>query len=170
MNTFNNSLVSSSIIDEIIEDNYGKNGILLSTLEEAQEKHPQKFLPRETLLIVSEKLNIPLSQVYSVVTFYSFFNLKPQGKNTIVVCRGTACHTKGSKSLLDEVCPLLGIKNGEIDNESSFTTPDFQFSIKTVACFGQCAQSPVVEVNGIMYSNVDSHKLKKILSKISVSK
>jgi len=140
--------------------------MLLSTLEEVQEKNPLKFLPGETLKSVSLKLNVPYTQVYSVATFYSFFNLKPQGKHSIIVCRGTACHTKGSKALLDEVGPLLGFKKTDDDNESSFTTPDNLFTIKTVACFGQCAQSPVVAVDGIIHSNVNSQKLVKILRKI----
>jgi len=104
--------------------------------------------------------------VYSVATFYSFFNLKPQGKHSIIVCRGTACHTKGSKALLVEVAPILGFKRMEDETESSFTTPDNEFTIKTVACFGQCAQSPVVAVDGVIFSNVNSQRLMKILKKV----
>jgi len=161
--TFSN--VPDLVLDEIIVKYKGKPGMLLSTLEEVQEKNPLKFLPGETLKSVSQKLNVPYTQVYSVATFYSFFNLKPQGKHSIIVCRGTACHTKGSKALLDEVGPLIGFKKTD-DNESSFTTPDNLFTIKTVACFGQCAQSPVVAVDGIIHSNVNSQKLVKILRKI----
>ncbi|HEY5507748.1 MAG TPA: NAD(P)H-dependent oxidoreductase subunit E, partial [Paludibacter sp.] len=72
----------------------------------------------------------------------------------------------GSKVLLDEVGPILGIKSSEIESESSYTTPDNLFTIKTVACFGQCAQSPVVAVNAVIYSNVNSQKLAKILKKL----
>ena len=140
--------------------------MLLSTLEEVQEKNPLKYLPGETLTVVSQKLNIPYTQVYSVATFYSFFKLKPQGKHSIIVCRGTACHTKGSKALLDEVGPILGFKRTEDETESSFTTPDNEFTIKTVACFGQCAQSPVVAVDGVIFSNVNSQRLMKILKKV----
>ena len=140
--------------------------MLLSTLEEVQEKNPLKYLPGETLTVVSQKLNIPYTQVYSVATFYSFFNLKPQGKHSIIVCRGTACHTKGSKALLDEVAPILGFKRMEDETESSFTTPDNEFTIKIVACFGQCAQSPVVAVDGVIFSNVNSQRLMKILKKV----
>lgn len=154
------------MLDEIIGKHKGKPGMLLTTLEEAQENHPLKYLPEDTLRSVSAKMNIPLTQVYSVATFYSFFNLRPQGKHSIVVCRGTACHTKGSKSLLDDVGTILGIKSGEIDSEQSVTTPDNEFTIKTVACFGQCAQSPVVAVDGVIYSNVNSRKLINILSKV----
>ena len=140
--------------------------MLLSTLEEVQKKNPLKYLPGETLTVVSQKLNIPYTQVYSVATFYSFFNLKPQGKHSIIVCRGTACHTKGSKALLDEVAPILGFKRMEDETESSFTTPDNEFTIKIVACFGQCAQSPVVAVDGVIFSNVNSQRLMKILKKV----
>ncbi len=166
MNTLNNSIVTEIILDGIIEKHKGKPGILLTTLEKVQEENPLKFLPTETLSDVSKKLNIPFTQVYSVATFYSFFNLKPQGKHSIIVCRGTACHTKGSKALLDEIGPILGINSHKIETEPSYTTSDNMFTVKTVACFGQCAQSPVVAVNGIMYSNVNSQKLLKILSKL----
>ena len=166
MEPLTNSTVSEIILDEIVEKYKGKPGMLLSTLEEVQEKNPLKYLPGETLTVVSQKLNIPYTQVYSVATFYSFFNLKPQGKHSIIVCRGTACHTKGSKALLDEVAPILGFKRTEDETESSFTTPDNEFTIKTVACFGQCAQSPVVAVDGVIFSNVNSQRLMKILKKI----
>jgi len=166
MEPLTNSTVSEIILDEIVEKYKGKPGMLLSTLEEVQEKNPLKYLSGETLTVVSQKLNIPYTQVYSVATFYSFFNLKPQGKHSIIVCRGTACHTKGSKALLDEVAPILGFKRTEDETESSFTTPDNEFTIKTVACFGQCAQSPVVAVDGVIFSNVNSQRLMKILKKV----
>ena len=166
METLTNSIVPEIILDEIVEKYKGKPGMLLSTLEEVQEKNPLKYLPGETLTVVSQKLNIPYTQVYSVATFYSFFNLKPQGKHSIIVCRGTACHTKGSKALLDEVAPILGFKRMEDETESSFTTPDNEFTIKIVACFGQCAQSPVVAVDGVIFSNDNSQRLMKILKKV----
>lgn len=170
METLTNSSVPEMILDQIIEKYKGKPGMLLSTLEEVQEKNPLKYLPAETLTSVSQKLRVPYTQVYSVATFYSFFNLKPQGKHSIVVCRGTACHTKGSKALLHEIGPILGFKKEENDTESSFTTPDNLFTIKTVACFGQCAQSPVVAVDGVIHSNVNSQKLLKILNKLKFQK
>lgn len=170
METLTNSPVPEIILDQIIEKHKGKPGMLLSTLEEVQEKNPLKYLPGETLAAVSQKLKVPYTQVYSVATFYSFFNLKPQGKHSIVVCRGTACHTKGSKALLDEIGSILGFKKDEDDTEASFTTPDNFFTIKTVACFGQCAQSPVVAVDGVIHSNVNSQKLIKILNKVKSQK
>lgn len=170
MEKVQHSIISEIVLDGIIGKHKGKPGMLLSTLEEVQENHPLKFLPSETLTSVSQKLKIPYTQVFSVVTFYSFFNLKPQGKHSIVVCRGTACHTKGSKALLDEIGPQFGIQSGEIDSEQSVTTPDNEFTIKTVACFGQCAQSPVVAVDGVIHSNVNSQKLLKIIHKVKNQK
>lgn len=169
MNPTISSFVPEIILDEIIEKYKGKPGMLLSTLEEVQEVNPFKFLPGETLSAVSKKMNVPLTQIYSVATFYSFFNLKPQGKHSIIVCRGTACHTKGSKALLNEVGPVLGLGKEEMELEPSYTTSDNLFTIKTVACFGQCAQSPVVAIDGIMYSNVNSQKLVKILKKVKIN-
>lgn len=166
MESTQQSIVSEITLDNIIGKHQGKPGLLLTTLEEVQEVHPLKYLPGETLTRLSQKMRIPYTQIYSVVTFYSFFNLKPQGKHSIVVCRGTACHTKGSKGLLDEISTVFGITAGEIDSEQSVTTADNEFTIKTVACFGQCAQSPVVAVDGVIYSNVNSQKLLKILAKV----
>ena len=170
METLINSPVSGEVLDEIIGKHRGKPGMLLSTLEETQEKNPLKYLPGETLAEISKKLKMPYTQVYSVATFYSFFNLKPQGKHSIVVCRGTACHTKGSKALLDDVGAIFGFKRPDDDAESSYTTSDNLFTIRTVACFGQCAQSPVVAIDDIIYSNVNSRKLLKIISNVKDKK
>jgi len=166
METQIKSPVSGNLLDEIIEKHRGKPGMLLTTLEEAQEKNQFKYLPGETLTEIARKLHIPYTQVYSVATFYSYFNLKPQGKHAIVVCRGTACHTKGSKVLLDDISTILGFKSDDDNRDSSFTTPDNLFTIKTVACFGQCAQSPVVEVDGVIHSNVNSRTLLKIVNRL----
>ena len=87
--------LSEQVIDEIIARHPDKTGDVLSILEEVQETHPLKFLPAETLDLVAQKVGVARSQILSVVTFYAFFNLKPQGRHTVTVCRGTACHTRG---------------------------------------------------------------------------
>ena len=166
MNANVENQVDTKIIDEIISRHKGKPGELLTVMEEIQEANEYKFLDESSMDYLSSNTKVPLSQIYSVATFYSFFNLKPQGKHSIIVCRGTACHTKGSKALLDEVGPILGFKRTEDETESSFTTPNNEFTIKTVACFGQCAQSPVVAVDGVIFSNVNSQRLMKILKKV----
>ncbi len=169
MESIKSYVVAEPVLDQIVEKFKTKPGILLSTLEEVQEANPLKFLPPETLSQVAHKLDVPLTQVYSVATFYSFFNLKPQGRHTIVVCRGTACHTKGSRELLDNVGYILGFRYIVDETEPSYTTPDNEFTIKTVACFGQCAQSPVIAVDGVIHSNVNAQKLIKILKKVKRS-
>jgi NADH-quinone oxidoreductase subunit E len=154
-------------IDSVVTKHKGRHGELLSILEEIQLFNEHKFLSEESLNRVTLKTGVPLSRIYSVVTFYSFFNLKPQGKHTITVCRGTACHTKGSKALLDGLGLMLGCSKELEEGESFFTTPDNQVTISTVACFGQCALAPVVAIDGVMYSNITTAKLQKLISKIS---
>ncbi|MEX2605747.1 MAG: NAD(P)H-dependent oxidoreductase subunit E, partial [Kiritimatiellia bacterium] len=89
--------LDASVIDRIIDTHSDPTGDLLNVLEDLQEAHPDNYLPRCTLRTVADRMGIAASRVYSVVTFYSFFNLEPQGKHTVVVCRGTACHTRGSR-------------------------------------------------------------------------
>lgn len=141
------------IIDKLVAARRGRPGALLGILEATQERHRNKYLPLDTLRYVAAKMEIPLARVYSVATFYALFNLHPQGENTICICRGTACHTRGSRNLLQgaRLELGLGLENGESDgNEADkllLTTGDGQFTVRTVACFGQCAMAPVVEVN-----------------------
>jgi len=135
----------------------------LTALEDAQRADEHNYLSEDTLRAVALEMDQPLSRVYSVATFYSFFNLKPQGKHTIVVCRGTACHTRGSLGLLREAAARLGMPEFREDEEPSFTTDDRLFTVRTVACFGQCALAPVVSVDGTIYSRMTQGKLCSIL-------
>ena len=155
-------------IDSIISSHKDRHGELLGILEETQLLNEHKFLSEDALNHVAAKTGVPLSRIYNVVTFYSFFNLKPQGEHTITVCRGTACHTKGSKALLDDLGLVLGGNGaaGAKGDDGSFTTPDNKFTVSTVACFGQCALAPVVSIDGVIYSNVTTAKVKKLLDKI----
>ena len=93
--------LAEALIDEIIARHPDRTGDVLAILEEIQQRHPLKYLPPETHELVARKMGIARSQIMSVVTFYAFFNRKPQGQHTAIVCRGTACHTRGSKQLLD---------------------------------------------------------------------
>ena len=142
-----------SYIDKVVSERLGRPGALLGILEAAQERNRHKYLPLETLRYIAMKTETPLSRIYSVATFYALFNLQPQGENTICICRGTACHTRGSRNLLQgaRLDLGLGLEDGESDgNEADkllLTTPDQKFTVRTVACFGQCAMAPVVEVN-----------------------
>lgn len=156
----------SSEIEAIVRRNLGTHGSLLKILEQAQENDPKHYLSEETMRKISEQVGAPLSQVYSMATFYSFFNLKPQGKHSIVVCRGTACHTRGSLALLNEALARMGIRGFKEEEENSATSLDGFASIRTVACFGQCALAPVVMIDGVVKSKMTIGKLVTLLEKI----
>ena len=126
----------------------------------------------ERLLIdqaIAEHENRPgalLARIYSAATFYALFNLDPQGDNVICVCRGTACHTRGSRDLLEKLCLDLGLSEHDPGDATeadklALTTPDRRFTIRTVACFGQCALAPVVEVNHHILSHVNERTLQR---------
>jgi len=157
-------------IDSIVASHRNKHGELLGILEETQLLNEHKYLSEEALNHIALRTGIPLSRIYNVVTFYSFFNLKPVGKHQITVCRGTACHTKGSKALLDDLGLMLGCSKALEDGEPYFTTPDRQFTISTVACFGQCALAPIVALDNVMHSSMSTAKLQKLLNKLSKEK
>ena len=153
-------------IDQAIAKNNGRPGALLGILEAVQEHHPHKYLPQEALRYVAQKLDIPLSRIYSFATFYALFNLQPQGDNTVCICRGTACHTRNSRSLLESLRLELGL--GLSDDEEAgdadklaLTTKDGKFTVRTVACFGQCALAPVVEVNHRICGHVNERTLQR---------
>ena len=157
-------------IDTVIAKNKGRHGELLTILEEAQLLNEHNYLSEEALNHIALRTGVPLSRIYNVVTFYSFFNLRPQGQHTLTVCRGTACHTKGSKTLLDDIGLMLGCSKALEEGDSFVTTPDNKFTITTVACFGQCALAPVVAIDGVIHSNVTTAKLQKLLGKAAKEK
>jgi NADH-quinone oxidoreductase subunit E len=140
-------------LDKVIAVRRSRPGALLGILEAAQDRNRYKYLPLETLRYIAAKMEVPLARIYSVATFYALFNLQPQGENTICICRGTACHTRGSRNLLQgaRLELGLGLEDDETENNEAdkmlLTTGDRQFTVRTVACFGQCAMAPVVEVN-----------------------
>ena len=148
------------VIDRIIGDQSGRPGALLGILEKLQDRNPSKYLPMETLEYVAARTGVPQAQVYSVATFYALFNLDPQGTHTIAICRGTACHTRGSRGLLERVKLQLGLRETHDGADKiSLTTPDQRFTIRTVACFGQCALAPVVEIDHAIRGHVKEQAL-----------
>ena len=131
--------VSIREIHDIINREALGDGSLIAALEEIQERY--QYLPPEALILVSERLNVPLSQTYAVATFYSAFSLKPKGKHNLCVCMGTACHVRGSPQLLNRLETMLGVEAGE-------TTSDRLFTLETVNCLGACALGPIVVTDG----------------------
>ena len=163
-------------LDNVIVKEQGRPGALLGILEAAQEKNRYKYLPQETLRYIATKMDLPLARIYSVATFYALFNLQPQGKNTICICRGTACHTRGSRNLLQRARLELGLGleeaegsgngNGNDADKLLLTTPDRQFTVRTVACFGECAMAPVVEVNHRICGHATERTLQREIATI----
>ena len=154
-----------AFVDLVIAEKAGKPGALLGILEKVQDRDPSRYLSAAVLEYVAAKTATPLSQIYSVATFYALFSLEPQGRNTVSVCRGTACHTRGSRDLLETAMMRLGLKSGD-DGEGgslSATTPDGAATLRTVACFGQCALAPVIEVNHTIYGHMNERSLLRTL-------
>ena len=166
------SLEEQNFADRTITAHLGRPGALLGILERVQEHHPNKFLSSEVLEYVAAKTDVPLSQLYSVVTFFALFNLEPQGRNIVAVCRGTACHTRGSRGLLERLKLEMGLHDhGSEDGEPiSLTTKDRKYTIRTVACFGQCALAPVVEINHQIYGHVNERALRSEIDAIEKEK
>jgi NADH-quinone oxidoreductase subunit E len=147
--------------DRMIAAFEGQPGALLGILERVQEHHPHKYLSPQILEYIAERTDIPLARIYSVVTFYALFNLEPQGDHTICICRGTACHTRGSRNLLQRLRLDLGLpeESDEGADKLCITTADRRYSLRTVACFGQCALAPVVEVDHAIYGHMNEQAL-----------
>lgn len=147
-------------VDRIIAERMGRPGALLGILQRLQAENRHDYLPMSTLEYVAARTGIPQAQVYSVASFYALFNLDPQGRHTVAICRGTACHTRGSRPLLERVKLQLGLRTaGDDADKVSLTTPDLHFTVRTVACFGQCALAPVVEVDHAIRGHVTEQAL-----------
>ena len=127
---------------------------LIPILQEVQEK--QGYLSREAVIRISRHLNLPATKLYGVATFYNQFRFQPKGKYHLMVCRGTACHVKGSSRVLEMAQKLLKLKPGQ-------TSRDRLFSLETVACMGACGLSPVMNLNGEFYAKATPQKLVQII-------
>ncbi len=141
-------------ITEVIRKFPAARENLISILQEVQGAYG--YLSTESIEKIAEYLNLPSSKVFGVATFYNQFKLNAPGKIQIQVCRGTACHVKGSLELLDSVSRLLGIGVGE-------TSKDGLFSLETVACLGGCSIAPVITANGKFFGRLDKKKLEELI-------
>jgi NADH:ubiquinone oxidoreductase subunit E len=143
-------------VDSLIDSYAHKKEQLISLLQDIQAEF--NYLPQDVLVRVSQKLDIPLGQVFSVATFFRAFSLKPRGRHLVTVCLGTACHVRGGQRLVDKIGRDYGIKPGE-------TTEDMRFTLETVNCLGCCALGPVVVVDGKYESRMNPDKLDRVLRK-----
>ncbi|KJS83390.1 MAG: hydrogenase [Peptococcaceae bacterium BICA1-8] len=141
-------------ISEIIDEYKNKEGSLIQILHLAQGIYGH--IPLELQKFIAQRLDMPLSQVSGVITFYSFFSTQPRGENTIKVCLGTACYVRGSKKIIDRLIELLKVQVGE-------TTTDGKFTLEVMRCIGACGLAPAITINDEVYKQVNPDKLKSIL-------
>ena len=143
-------------LKELLDSWKGKKGSLIPVLQQTQEIFG--YLPQDVLLHISEELDIAISQIYGVVTFYAQFHLEPRGENIVRSCQGTACHVRGASNVLDAIKKKLGLKEGQA------TTDDLRFTLETVACIGACGLAPVLTVNDKVYPAMTPDKASALLS------
>ena len=144
-------------ITEIVERYKGEGTPLMMILSDIQKEYG--YIPLEVQELVSDLTGIPVSEIYGVVTFYSFFSLTPKGKYVVGVCLGTACYVKGSQLVLDKFEELLHIKPGE-------TSEDGLFTLDALRCVGACAIAPAVSINGKVYPMVQVSQVSQIINYI----
>ena len=135
----------------------GRKSQVIAILQDIQEE--LGYLPEEELSCVAEMLELPLSRLYSLATFYRSFTLEPRGKHLILVCMGTACHVRGSAKLVEKLERDLGIKAGQ-------TTGDGMFTLETANCLGACALGPLVVVDGEYHGQMNAAKTDRLLEKM----
>ena len=143
-------------LEAYISENKDMDGALIPVMQKAQELFG--YLSLETMELISERLDVPVAEIYGVATFYALFSLTPKGDYVISVCTGTACYVKGAQLVLDEVKKQLGIGSGE-------TTPDGKFSIQDTRCLGCCGLAPVMMINNDVYGRLEPADVKDILAK-----
>ena len=141
-------------VDECIKE---RGNSLISVLLGIQETY--NYLPEEALVAVSEKMDVPLMDIYGVATFYRAFSLEPRGRHTVTLCTGTACHVRGAGRIVDTVSNELNVAPGE-------TTEDLAFTLENVNCLGCCAIGPIAVVDGEYYGQMTSQKTLSLLKRI----
>lgn len=141
-------------IMKIIANHAGKQGSLISILEDIQDEY--RYLPEDALRAVARMTGRSLVDVFGVATFYKAFSLKPRGRHLVSVCLGTACHVRSASDVVDEFSRQLGVKPGE-------TSADREFTLETVNCLGTCALGPIVAVDGRYFSQVKRKDVKQII-------
>jgi NADH-quinone oxidoreductase subunit E len=146
--------MESSQIDTIIKQYGGRESSLLSILQDIQTK--EKYLPKDVLEQVSQKMHIPLTNIFRIATFYNALSIKPRGRHKVDVCLGTACHVRGGNKIMDKLKRDLGVAVGE-------TTKDKRFTLESVRCVGCCSLGPVLVVDGNVFGRVAQEKVPALL-------
>lgn len=142
-------------LDDLMNERFaGDKENLIMILQAINKEY--NYLPRPVLNYVSTRLDVPLSQIYGIATFYSMFSLEPRGRNIVTICLGTACHVRGGERIKERLESNLGIHAGD-------TTEDMRFTLETVRCIGCCSLGPVVTINEKVYARTDSEKTLKTL-------
>ncbi len=150
-------------LDAIIAQHDAPAGKLLGILGDIQNQ--EGYIPREALEMLSDKLGVRLSHLYSLATFYSYFSLKPVGDHVITVCMGTACHVKGAPRILEALEGMLGVEcETAEDGRFSVTTDDNKFTLEIARCFGACSMAPVLRIDGNLYGYAAAEDLPAILA------
>ena len=142
-------------LEKIFARYKGKNEELIPILQEVQEEF--RYVPADAMMKVARFLRIPESTVFGVSTFYAQFKLTPLGKKVVKICRGTACHVRGGKKILEETEKQLCVKAGE-------TTEDMEWTLETIACFGACALAPVMVIDKDVHGRMATNKVKDVLT------
>jgi len=145
-------------VDLIVDKYQEKRTALISILHDVQDRY--KYLPDEALKMVASRLRMDINEIYGVATFYKSFTLTPQGKHSITLCLGTACHVRGGPKILRELKGLLHIEPGQ-------TTADRQFSLNVVNCLGVCAIGPVMMLDRKFYGEMNPIMAKRIIEKLN---
>ncbi len=157
----NNNYDLEQAIHNIVDHYQAKPTALIMVLQDIQKHY--RYLPKDALKLVAQKMGLPIAQIYGVATFYRTFSLKPKGKNHICVCTGTACHVRQANVIVNRLETTLGIQAGE-------TSKDQNFSLETVNCLGACALGPLVTANDVYYGNMTASKVERMIEKLGGKK
>jgi NADH-quinone oxidoreductase subunit E len=152
--------MEAAVIERILDQHERAPSTIIAILQDIQEE--VNYLPEGALRYVAEQLDIPVSRVFSLATFYRAFSLEPRGKHQITVCTGTACHVRGAVRIIDALEQEIGIRAGETDE-------NLRFTLETVNCVGACALGPVVVVDGEYHGQITAARAVRLVRKLTDS-
>lgn len=151
----NGCSVSDKVVN-ITKKYVGIEGGIIGALHEVQDEYG--YIPESVQKYLSKELDVPMADIYGIITFYSRFSLLPKGEYNIEVCMGTACYVKGAEEVLNKFKEELGIKEGQV-------TPDGKFSLESIRCIGACGLAPAIVINSEVHGKMSADKVKEVLSK-----